>query len=170
MKTRNVAAFLSIALIACTTKESARNDTASGAGASALPVAPAAAEPSANDISNYKLDMDKMRKYATAIQGFTLLEKTDSAAAEAMASNSNHSTAQMIAKIESSPAAMKVLRDAGLSAKDYVWITAAWIQAAMTEAMLEANKNAKLPEGQNPQNIEFVKQHKGELDSMLKER
>jgi hypothetical protein len=35
--------------------------------------------------------------------------------------------------------------------------------------MLEANKNAKLPEGQNPQNLEFLKAHKAELDSMTKE-
>ena len=168
MKLGSIAACVSmLALPGCAEKQPAQRDTAAGATAS-VATSPAP-EPTAVDISNYKLDMDAMRKYATAIKGFAVLAKTDSAAAEAMASNSNKSTAAMIAKLEASPAAMKVLNDAGLSAKDYVWITAAWIQAAMTETMLEAKPDAKLPPGQNPQNIEFLKAHKAELDSMTKE-
>lgn len=163
MKLASIAACLSITTFsACTAKESTKSDTAAVAAPATAPLA----EPTANDISNYRLDMDRMRRYSKALQGFALLARADSAAADAMASNSNESTVQMIAKLENSPAAMKVLRDAGLTAKDYVWTTAAWIQAAMTEAMLESNKNAKLPEGQNPQNLEFVKTHKAELDSL----
>ncbi len=170
----SVASLALAALLAgCTAKDAGRTDTS---GAAAAPSAGAevpassSAEPTANEISNYKLDMDKMRKYGAAIKGFQSLSSADSAAAEAVASEPNQSTAQTIARIESSPVAMKVLRDAGLSAKDYVWITAAYLQGAMTAAMLEANKDAKMPEGQNPQNVEFVRAHRAELEGMLGER
>jgi hypothetical protein len=169
-RSAGILTFLAVA--ACSSKDTApaAGDTGavatqpSDAGASS-----SAGEPSANDISNYKLDMDKMRKYAAAVKGFQSLGKQDSMALEAVAAKSNESTAQTIARIEGSPIAMRVLRDAGLSAKDYVWITAAWLQAAMTQGILETSKEAKLPEGQNPQNIEFIKAHKAELDAIAKD-
>ena len=43
------------------------------------------------------------------------------------------------------------------------------MQAAMTQGILETSKEAKLPEGQNPQNIEFIKAHKAELDAIAKD-
>lgn len=169
MKLAPSIALLSLGVVAaCTAKESTKAATDTSATTSAIAAAPEP-EPTANDISNYKLDMDKMRKYSAAIKGFAELAKTDSAAADAMAANANQSTAKMIERLEASAPAMKVLHDAGLTAKDYVWITAAWIQAAMTQQMLEANKNAKLPEGQNPQNLEFLKAHKAELEAITKE-
>jgi hypothetical protein len=152
---------------ACTAKDAKTADTNSPAAAPAVEASSSAAEPTANDISNYKLDMDKMRKYAAALKGYQSLSATDSAAAEAASSEPNQSMAQTITHIESSPVAMKVLRDAGLTAKDYVWITAAYLQGAMTAALLESNKDAKLPEGQNPQNVEFVRAHRAELEGLV---
>ena len=167
---RSAALLTFIALAACSSKDTppAASDSAAVA---ATPEASSsmAGEPTPNEISNYKLDMDKMRKYAAAMKGFQSLGKQDSMALEAVGSSSNESTAQTIVRIESSPIAMRVLRDADLSAKDYVWITAAWLQAAMTQGILETSKEARLPEGQNPQNIEFLKAHKAELDAITKE-
>jgi len=161
-----------IVLFACTAKDASQNataDSSAGVAASPAPSAPAG-EPTANDISNYALDMDKMRKWANAIKGFTALAATDSAVAEAMSAGSNNeSMPQAIARIESSPAARNVLRQAGLSARDYMMITAAYLQAGMTEALLSSNPQAKIPEGQNPQNVEFYKAHKAELEQMAKE-
>lgn len=167
---RHAARIALVALAACSPKDSpsaaARSATDSGAGA---PGTTPSAEPTANDISNYRLDMDKMKKYSIAIKGFTTLAKTDSAAAEAMSSNPNATTSEMIARLESNRAAMRVLSEAGLSAKEYVWITAAWLQAAMTQGVLESSPQAKLPEGQNPQNMEFLRSHKSELEAMRKD-
>ena len=167
---RSATVLTFIALAACSSKDS---PPAAG-DSSAVAAAPEAsssmsAEPTPNEISNYKLDMGKMRKYAAAMKGFQSLGKQDSMALEAMGSGGSETTAQTIARIENSPIAMRVLRDAGLTPKDYVWITAAWLQAAMTQGILETSKEAKLPEGQNPQNIEFLKANKAELDAMTKE-
>jgi hypothetical protein len=172
MKVVRSLAFLSLAgfVVACGSKDSAPAAASeTPAAAPATSSAPDVSEPSANDISNYKLDMDKMTKYANAMKGFGALGHKDSTALEAISTDANENMAQSIAKIEASPIAMNVLRNAGLSAKDFVWITAAWLQAGMTQGMLESVKGAKLPDGQNAQNIEFLKAHKAELDAMTKE-
>ena len=158
-----------IFLAACSTRDSSRAGTADTASAAASSLTETGHEPTANDIADYRLDTEKMRKYAAAMKGFSALAKTDSAAASAMGTHPNETTAQTIARIESSPAAMKVLRDVGLTPKDYVWITAAWLQAAMTQAVLESSKDARLPEGQNAQNIEFLRAHRAELEAMTRD-
>ena len=166
----SLAAALSAAA-ACSSKDAASGAATTGDAtvAGAPEVAPGA-EPTANDISNYELDMDKMRKYAGAIKGFTSMSREDSTVLAAMGSGSaNESTAQMIARIEASPVAMRILRDNGLTAKDYVWITAAYIQAAMTEGILSTNPDTKLPPGQSAQNVEFLKNNKAALETMLRD-
>jgi hypothetical protein len=155
-------------VIACSSGDSNRTASADS-GTTSSPPATAAHEPTANDIADYKLDMAKMHKYAAAMRGFAALAKTDSAAAQAMGTHANETTAQAIARIESSPAALRVLRDTGLTAKDFVWITAAWLQAAMTQAVLESSPQSKLPAGQNPQNVEFLRAHRAELEAMTKD-
>jgi hypothetical protein len=164
---RHTAMLALAALAACSPRDSAQiatPDTQRGS-----PGATPATEPTANDISDYRLDMEKMKKYSIAIRGFATLAKTDSAAADAMSSNANATTAQMIARLENNPAAMGVLHEAGLTAQEYVWITAAWLQAAMTQGVLESSSDAKIPEGQNPQNLEFLKAHKAELEAMTRD-
>ena len=170
MKSARSIAILSFAAVftACAKKDAATGDSAAAAATpEATTPATSGAEPTANEISNYKLDMDKMQKYGAAMKGFQSLSAADSSALEAVGSNANESMAETISRIKSSPIATKVLRDAGLSAEDYVWITAAWLQAAMTEAVLASSKDAKLPDGQNPQNVEFVRAHRAELETLM---
>jgi len=171
IRPRCALAFAVMTAAGCSSKDAAIVDSTAVASTpvTAAPASTSPVEPTANDISNYKLDMDKMRKYSAAIRGFATIAKTDSSAADAMSSKANESTAQMIAKLEANPTAMQVLNQAGLSAKDYVWTTAAWLQAAMTQGVREANPDAKLPEGHNPQNVEFIRRHKAELEAMTKD-
>jgi hypothetical protein len=48
-------------------------------------------------------------------------------------------------------------------------IMGAYLQAGMIAGALSVNPNGKVPDGQSPQNIEFVKTHRAELDRMFKE-
>ena len=158
------------AAAACSSKDAASDAAKTGDAAAESPAVASGAEPTANEISNYKLDMDKMRKYAGAIKSFSSMSAQDSSVLAAMSSGSaNESTAQMIARIDASPVATRILRDNGLNGKDYVWITAAYIQAAMTEGMMASNPAAKLPDGQNPQNVEFLKANKAALETMMRD-
>jgi hypothetical protein len=163
-----IAAF---AIVACAKKDSATSDT-TVAGAASAPTATAstapAGEPIANDVSNYELNMDRMRKWVAAMKGFTAEAKRDSTAAAAIAMDQGASTAQMIAGLERNPLAKRVLRQAGLSAADYVWTTAAYMQAAMMAGVMQM-PNAKVPEGMSMKNVEFVKAHNAELEKMMRE-
>jgi hypothetical protein len=163
-----IAAF---AIAACAKKDSGTSDT-TAAGAAPAPTATASAaptgEPTANDVSNYELNMDRMRKWVAAMKGFAAEAKRDSTAAAAMAMDQGASTAQMIAGLERNPLAHRVLRQAGLSARDYVWTTAAYMQAAMMAGVMQM-PNAKAPEGMNMKNVEFMKAHNAELETMMKE-
>lgn len=153
--------------LACTSKD-AGDEAPAGSGTAPAAVA-ATAEPTANDFSNYKLDMDKMRKYAAAIKNFSSLSPSDTAGMSGLNMSGNESTAETIARMESNPVARRVLSSAGLTAKDYVWITAAYLQAAMTQGLMEVSPEAKMPEGQNPQNVEFLKANKAELEAIMKD-
>ncbi len=154
---------------ACTSKDAA-SDSANPVDSTAVATLPPAGEPTAVDISNYSLDMDKMRRYAGAIKGFSSLANADSSVLAAMSSGSaNESTAQMISRIEASPVAMRVLSDNGLTPRDYIWITAAYIQAAMTQGMLESNARAQVPAGQSTNNVEFLKANRVELERIMKD-
>jgi hypothetical protein len=172
-QSRTALVLAGIFLLACTAKDASQNatvDTSAGMAASPGAASVPAGEPTANDISNYTLDMDKMRKWANAMKGFAAIAATDSAAAAAMdAGSSNETMSQAIARIESTPVARNVLQKAGLSARDYMMITAAYLQAGMTEGLMSTNAQAKMPEGQNPTNVEFYKAHKAELEQMAKE-
>jgi hypothetical protein len=155
--------------MACSSRD-AGDDTAAGSGAAAAPAASApAAEPTANDFSNYELDMAKMRKYAAAIKGFSALSPSDTTGMSGLNMSGNESTAETIARMESNPVARRVLADAGLTAKDYVWITAAYLQAAMTQGLMEVSPEARMPEGQNPRNVEFLKANKTELEAIMRD-
>ena len=158
-------ALLPVPLLVLLTACATRDSTPAGATAEAASPAAAAAEPTAKEVSDYRLDMDKMRKFTIAMRGFAEAARTDSTAAMGMSAGSGATTAQMISRLESHPLARNVLREAGLSAEDYVWITAAWLQAAMTAGSLEASPDAKMPEGQNPQNLEFLKANKAQIEA-----
>ncbi len=154
---------------ACTSKDVA-SDSAAAVDSAEVAVLPPAGEPTAIDISNYSLDMDKMRRYAGAIKGFSSMSNADSTVLAAMSSGSaNESTAQMISRIESSPVAMRVLSDNRLTPRDYIWITAAYIQAAMTQGMLESNARAQVPAGQSAKNVEFLNANRVELERIMRD-
>lgn len=161
---------LALAATSCAKGDKA-GDTSSVSVNSALTSAPASAalpaNPSANDISNYPLDMDKMRKLAATMKYMEEAGRSDSTV---LSGGSNSETAaQTIARLESKPQLVAVFRKAGWNATDYVWTMAALLQASMMESVLANTAGAKLPEGQSPKNIEFVKTNKTEIEKITTE-
>ena len=110
--------------------------------------------------------MDKMRKWANTMKYLGEAAQTDSTAVDAARIGSNESTAQTIAKLEANAATRAALRKAGWSAKDYVWTTAAYLQAGMTQGVLASTPGAKVPAGQSMKNVEFLRAHSKEIDEL----
>ena len=167
-RSRILALAAVILTAACATKDGG-GDSASAQAAAASPAPSAAstlpANPTSEDISNYPLDMDKMRKLQKSMAAMEASAKADPTGSISSGSN-NETAAQTIARIESNATMRRAIESAGWSVSDYVWTTAAMLQAAMMEATLASTPDAKLPAGHNPRNIEFIKAHKAELDAM----
>lgn len=133
------------------------------------PGAGAATEPTAIDVSNYELDLGGMRRYAAAVKGFSRLAPADTAGIGKIDMGSNSSMSESIAAIEAHPAARRVLSEAGLSAREYVLITAAYLQAALTQGMLQASPGFEVPEGQSRKNVDFLNANRAEIEVMMKD-
>lgn len=162
------AAIAAVAILAaCATKDASVVDSVS-LGAAAASTTPGA-DPTAVDISNYPLDMDKMRRYVAAIKKFSALAPSDTAGLVALNPGSNTTTASSISALEAHPVASRVLAEAGLSARDYVWITSAYLQAAMTQGLLQASSEFRVPEGQSRRNLDFLNANRPELETMMKD-
>lgn len=169
MTSRLFIAVLALASAACGPKDSNSETTpasaaATGEGSSASPVS--SAEPMTSEVSNYTLDMDKMRKLVNTSKYVEDAKKRDPSLDESLEMGSGTTNAQIIATLESNPATRDALRKAGWSARDYLLTMAAFLQAGITQEMLASSPGGKLPEGHNPKNIEFLKANKTELKRM----
>lgn len=163
-----IAALAALGGVACSKDNSRSASDGNATAAFPTPVS-SAAEPTANDISNYTLTMDRMTRWANTIKYLEEAAKADTSIQSALRMSAQENTAQTIARLEGHPAARAALRKAGWSAKDYVWTTAAWMQAAMTEGILGSTPGATLPEGQNPKNVEFLKANKKAIEQLARD-
>ncbi len=156
-----------VALTACKAKDSPSTATTSGPASpttAALPVA----DPIADDVNNYTLDMDKMNKWMKAVKGFAVEARTDSAAADAASLDAGVPIREKIAKLEANPTARKILGAAGISARDYAMTTTTYIQAGMIASLMKTQPGFKVPFGQNMANIAFINVHGAEIKASMK--
>jgi ABC-type glycerol-3-phosphate transport system substrate-binding protein len=166
MKKATIAASLgaAIAIAACNTKDSASTSADSSAA-----VPPAVAAPAVNDnatIASYTLDMDKIQKLTAFMNNAAAYKKSHPGEDINVSMDASDNLETSIQKIEANPTARDLLQKSGLTARDYVLTISAYLGAGMTAAMLDTNPNAKIPEGVNPQNVEFIRTHKAELEQI----
>jgi hypothetical protein len=166
MRLHKFALAITLALVACSTENSAQAPSQKAESSKPGVTAASTAEPTTEEISRYPLDMDKMRKLTTTMRILGEDAQGDATAADAVRMGNNDSVAQMIAKLEGNATTRAALRKAGWSAKDYVWTMTAFLQAGMMQGVLASTPGAKLPTGQSPKNIEFLKTHQREIDAL----
>ena len=170
-----------LAFVACGKDDVSTGDSASAtatatAGASVASGAPAAsAEAELATVTNYRLTMDKVDKYMAAQRNLALRMKDMSPAErEAMKArmdnggDQNESLEQMVSRIEGEAALNGAVRDAGLSAREYVLVTVSMMQSAMAAGVLKMrpkdNQDSLVREMKaNPANVRFMQQNEAEL-------
>lgn len=162
---RILAAATALSAAACGGTDTARDDTAS-TKTTVIPAASSAMpdNPTSEDIAAYPLDMDKVRKLKQSMTNVEAAIRSDPTI-ETRGDNSE-SAAQTIARLEASPQMRRAIEQAGWTVKDYVWTTAALLQASMLEGTMASTPDAKLPAGHDARNIEFVKTHKAEIEQL----
>lgn len=75
-----------------------------------------------------------------------------------------------VSRLESNPVASAALKANGISARDFVMTSLAYMQASMAAGMLKSVPNYKVPAGMNMKNIDFMnparsrarKEHEGD--------
>jgi len=121
------------------------------------------------ELSRYQLTMADVRKFEAANANLAKHPKEEQDDDDAEDEGDNESLDEMAARIESNPIARKAVEAAGLSARQYVVITMALLQASLAQYAVEQGADpGKIARetGVNPANILFVKEHKAELEQM----
>ena len=160
--------LLPLSLLACAAcsqnpqNPAATANTASPAAANA-PAADAAAQPD----TGFVLTMDKVDAYYATIAKLSAMTGKDAPSEDVTAMDGNETVDQNIARIEADPQAKRLITSAGMSVSDYVHTNEALTAGMMTAGALESGALKSIPEGINPQYVEFAKAHKAELADKL---
>jgi hypothetical protein len=135
--------------------------------------ASSATDPALKEIANYKLTMDAVRKFAQASKTMKQYEKDHPELNQDDEEDDNDddsaSLDDMEAKIASIPEARKAIEGAGLSVREYVVITFAMLQSAISQYAIEQGADpAKIARdaGVHPANVTFYKEHKAEIEAL----
>ena len=167
--------LMTAALAACNKSEPAASASATtpaattAAPAVEAPTAqvPATSAPAADDTAPVTLDMGKVNAWMQAQKNLAAAEKADPKL-DAAQNASEENVTQYAARLEASPAMKTAIESAHLSVLDFARIGDTLIGALMTQGALESGQLKKVPDGIDPASVEFVKQHKAELDAMMK--
>ena len=179
MRLSFVAAGL-FAFSACSSKDNASAESSGTAGNAASPASQAQANEDLNDVSKYKLSMDKIDKYIQAQKNMAAKMKAMSPAEREAFKNgdndlngANASIDQMVAKIEKVPPMVDAIKDAGLSPREWVMVTFSMMQTGMAAAVLKMrpndNQDSLMREMKvNPDNVKFFNEHEAEITAKTK--
>jgi hypothetical protein len=120
-------------------------------------------------LASYTLSMERLEGWRRASQNLQRLGEEDPALAETWQSENadTGSINDMIRRMEAEPRVRRAVEDAGISVRDYVLTTFAIVQAMFAQAAVEAGQ--PMPEGVNPANVAFVREHQAEIQAMFQE-
>jgi hypothetical protein len=120
-------------------------------------------------LASYTLTMAGVEGWRRASQNLQRLADEDPALAETWQTENNDTSTigDMIDRIENERRARQAIEEAGISVRDFVLTTFALVQAMFAQAAVEMGQ--ALPEGVNPANVEFVREHRAELEAMFEE-
>jgi hypothetical protein len=131
------------------------------------------------DVSKYKLSMDKIDKYIQSQKNMAAKVKSMSPAereafsSRDIASDANASLDDMVAKIDKEPVMVEAIKSAGLSTREWVLVTMSMMQTGMAAAVLKMrpndNQDSLMREMKvNPDNIKFYNEHEAEITAKTK--
>jgi hypothetical protein len=172
MKLLPLSFVLVVALSACTQPA----NTTPATDAAQATVAPAAvatvaqasdANSDADADANYDLTMANVDAWMAAQKYIAAAVDADASIDPAM-NVSEEDGAQYAARLEATPALRDAITKAGISTRDYALTGEALIAALMAVGALDTGALKEIPEGLNPQNVEFVRANQAALEAKMK--
>lgn len=148
-----------------------RKAAAGGAASPAAAVrADASGEADTQELADYVLTMDDVRKWSQATRNLRNAKPVEQQS-DASDDDDDGSIDAMERKISANPQFRAEVEKAGLEPREYVVIMSTMVQASMLQYALEqgANRDSVVAKsGVNPANLEFVRAHKQELEQLQK--
>jgi hypothetical protein len=114
------------------------------------------------------LTMDRMTRLYTAISNLGLAVASHPELEDAIDMDGNATEAQTVAKLSSNPAVVAALRSAGLTPREYVETTMAYMGASMAYGLSKTVKDYKIPASADAANVAFVRDHAADIAAMQK--
>jgi hypothetical protein len=123
--------------------------------------------------SGYVLDMDKVRAYFDTLRRISrdpamaaAAASGDDDAGDPISMDASESVDAYIARLEANAEARRLVTLGGMSVADFAHTNSAMLEGMMTAGMMEATGATKIPDGINPQYVEFARIHKAELEQL----
>jgi hypothetical protein len=171
-----LASLALVATLAACNKPAATDGATPAADASAATASTPDRQPQATDTaaSGFVLDMAKVDAYYATIGKIGEMAKADPSLDDAdgdgesddpIAMDGSETVEAYIARMEADPRAKRLVTSAGMSVPDFANTSAALLEGLMTAGMMEATGKKAIPEGINPQYVEFAQQHKAEIEA-----
>ncbi len=120
------------------------------------------------EVEHYTLTMDNVTRL---MQTFGDLNKYGKEHPEAKAATSNdsgvkESLSNVEKRISKYPPLVSILQSHKFTVREFLVAEVALLQSSMAQAL---DPTAKAPEGVNPENLKFVREHKAELEALQKQ-
>ena len=155
-------------LTACNAPDTTAPAAATSATPAQAPAAPAAPQAPATADAPYALTMDNVEAYFEAQKQLALAAQQDPAMEDLSMNVSQEDGLQYAARLEANAKVRDVIQKAGLSTRDFALTGETLMAALMAQGALEAGQLKAIPEGIDPASVEFVKQHKAEIEGLMK--
>lgn len=114
---------------------------------------------------HYPLTMGRVQAFYDAQLKLMQVAMHDPALGDAIETNASEPTAKTIARLEAQPAIKKALAEAGLTPRQYVYTSVAYMGAAFG-VLYQQNAHGKPDKAYDADNVAFFKAHKAALDAM----
>ena len=116
--------------------------------------------------------MDKVDAYYATIASMSRAAMRDGGNGDddddPTAMDASETADQYIARIEADPKAKALVTSAGMSVSDYAHTNEALLAGMMTASALKSGALKKIPDGIDPQYVEFAQRHQAELEAKMK--
>lgn len=156
----------------------------SAASASAAPAPGGGSKTDAEELRDYTLNMEDVRKWVQAQRTMAAIERESAAATPAADPETETETEEtepegdsqtldgIQARVEGIPEFKRVVEATGLGAREYALVTLAYMQAGMATAAVQmgADRDSLATALQiNPANVAFIQENEAELNRLMKE-
>lgn len=170
VRLRYIGSLLIVTAAACSKADTGSNDT----GAAGAPTTGnRRLDADLERVQDFKLSMPRMHKWAQAGRNMEAASKAHPELEGTLRLEQDASIDQQVAALEGHAEAKKAIKDAGLSPREYMMITHAYMQAAAAQSVQQ------LPPGKqrdsimqslrvHPDNVTFVQKNMPELERLMK--